>query len=142
MYGEDGHNGFAWAFQRNWFREKGFYQYAILGGGDSKSSSAYMRKERGNDAELLEKYKNVPSMTEYIKRIGDVKLSYLKGTVYHLFHGPIRKRNYRARHAILKDYKDPKDAVKVAKSGAFTLRNKTLKHKIQKYFKGRDDDGI
>lgn len=141
-HGRDGHNGFAWAFQRDWFREKGFYQYAILGGGDSKSSSVFVKNERGNELELLEKYKDVPSMTSYIKSIKDVKLSYLNGSIYHLFHGSIGKRNYKTRHSILKDYKDPKDAVVIAKSGAFTLRNKTLKHKIQKYFKSRDDDGI
>jgi hypothetical protein len=134
-----GEPGFVWAFQRNWFREKGFYQYAVLGGGDRVSSFSWLKAHHWKFLHPLE---NAKSRADYSKLVGNVKVSHLNGLIYHLFHGSVDKRQRGTRHAILKDYNDPKDAVRVTKSGAFTLRNKTLKSKVQKYFKGRDDDGI
>lgn len=134
-----GEPGFTWAFQRKWFREKGFYQYAILGGGDRVSSLPWLKAYHWK---FMHPLQDAKSRADYNKCVGDVNISHLNGTIYHLFHGSTDKRQRGSRHSILKDYKDPKDAVVIAKSGAFTLRNKTLKHKIQKYFKSRDDDGI
>jgi len=35
------HPGFAWAFQRQWFRAYGFFRYAVTGSGDTLSSAAW-----------------------------------------------------------------------------------------------------
>ena len=38
------HPGFAWAFQRKWFKNYGFFRYAITGSGDTLSSAAWFNQ--------------------------------------------------------------------------------------------------
>jgi hypothetical protein len=132
--------GYAWAFQRKWFVEKGLYQYAILGGGDISSARPWVKAM--HTKHIDSKNYESKSMQEYISKVGDPKVGFLDGLIYHLFHGSVRNRQWGTRYEILKDYNDPRDATKETKQGILTIKNKTLKSKIQKYFETRDDDGV
>jgi hypothetical protein len=81
-------------------------------------------------------------MNEYILKVGDPKVGFLDGLIYHLFHGSVRNRQWGTRYQILKDFKDPRDATEETKEGILTIKNKTLKSKIRGYFARRDDDGV
>ena len=132
--------GYAWAFQRKWFVDKGFYQYAILGGGDIASARPWVKA--WHTKHIDSKNYRSQSMNEYISKVGEPKVGFLDGLIYHLFHGSVRNRQWGTRYQILKDFKDPRDATKETKEGILTIKNKTLKSKIREYFARRDDDGI
>lgn len=133
------HPGFAWAFQRDWFRKVGFFQYSILGCGDTHSSIAFTNYNHWTcphyTARAFETYK---------KLIEENKptVCFLKGDIYHLWHGDQKNRQYADRREIFNDIEDIRDIIKVDKNGLFSLKNDTLKKKIRAYFTNRFDDGL
>jgi len=133
------HPGFAWAFQRDWFRKIGFFQYSILGCGDTHSSTAFTNYNKWTcphyTAVAFEKYK---------KLIEENKPSvcYLKGDIYHLWHGDQKNRQYSDRREIFNNVEDIRDILKVENNGLFALKDDTLKKQIRKYFTNRFDDGL
>ena len=140
------HPGFAWGFQRAWYRKYGFYQYGILGGGDAFSSTAWINKIYDNmfpDNRLKYIKPFIPSLNEYSKSIKETpSICYVKGNVYHLWHGDNKNRQYNRRRLITNSLDDIRDILKVDKSGIFALKDHSYKSKILKYFKNRDDDGL
>jgi len=132
------HAGFAWAFQRPWFQRIGFFSHSILGGGDSFSSSSWMRRDIQYKIPCLE---NV--LREFKASIvTPPTMCFLNGVVFHLWHGDLGNRQYDLRWNLLKDCRDIREIVTIAPNGLFTLKNDALKPRIKHYFKGRDDDGI
>lgn len=132
------HPGFAWGFRRSWFNKVGFFQYAILGDGDTLSSIAWLNytdfKTRDFIRNAVEDFKS--SITE------KPSICFLDGVIFHLWHGDSSKRQYRERREIFKSVKDVRDIIRVADNGLFELKDDTFKAKIRKYFKKRDDDGL
>ena len=97
--GNDGgyHPGFAWAFQRSWFRKVGFFQKALLGEGDILSSTSWLNKEY----EIKEYYKS--SVQEFRDSIKEQpSICYLAGFIYHLWHGDNKNRQYKTLKNIFK----------------------------------------
>ena len=131
------HPGFAWAFQRDWFRKYGFFQYAVLGDGDSISSTIWF-----NYTDFAYRQFLVDAIEEYKKSIVYPKACFIEGTMYHLWHGDSKKRQYSSRRDIFKSVDDIRDILKVADNGLFSLKADSLKPKIRKYFMNRDDDGV
>jgi len=130
--------GFAWAFQRNWFNKVGFFQHGILGGGDTFSSSVWLDYNLLGNKDFLKQ-----ALEDYKKKMGEKpSVCFLKGTIFHLWHGESKKRQYGERHNIFKSVKDIRDIIRVANNGLFELKDDSLKLKIRKYFRNRDDDGL
>lgn len=132
------HPGFAWAFQRNWFRRVGFFQHSILGDGDTLSSTVWL------DYPGFQYKPFVQNAIDAFRTSMGPKPSvcFLKGHLYHLWHGDASKRQYSSRREIFKKVKDVRDIVRVASNGLFELKDDSLKPKIARYFKNRDDDGL
>jgi len=137
------HPGFAWGFQRDWYRKYGFFQYGLLGGGDTFSSTAWMNKIH-NKIFPEDKWEYIlPALKEYFNLIKEApSICYIKGNIYHLWHGDYKKRQYDTRQRIFKSLDDIRDILKVDKSGLFVLKDDSYKSEIIKYFKNRDDDGL
>jgi hypothetical protein len=132
------HPGFAWGFQRAWYKKVGFFQYAILGDGDSISSTVWLDYKDFNYRNFIR-----PALEIYRKSIVEKpSVCFLEGEIYHLWHGDAAKRQYSKRREIFKSVKDVRDILRVATNGLFELKNDALKSKIRKYFKNRDDDGL
>lgn len=131
------HPGFAWAFQRSWFRKNGFFQYAVLGDGDTISSTVWFDYTLFEPKQFL-----INAVNEYKSSIDMPTTCFIEGTVYHLWHGDSKKRQYSSRRRIFQDVNDIRDVIKEDKNGLFALRNDKLKPKIRAYFMRRDDDGI
>lgn len=133
------HPGFAWAFQRDWFRKVGFFQYSILGCGDTHSSTAFTNYIHWTCPDYTAR-----AFEAYKKLIEENKPSvcYLKGNIYHLWHGDQKNRQYSDRREIFNDVEDIRDIIKVDKNGLFALKNDSLKKKIRAYFTNRFDDGL
>jgi len=137
------HFGFGWAFQRKWFNQIGFFQYNIIGGGDRTSAFGWL-KINHNHASLndfiIEEY-NI--FKKYDKPI----IGYINGSIYHLYHGTTRNRQYSKRHNIfkyIKDIKNIKDALIIEENKPFEFKPEYsyLNNYIKEYLKNRDDDSI
>jgi hypothetical protein len=137
------HVGFGWAFRREIFNKYGFYQYAIVGSGDSLSTMAWFKQmpERLT-IDMKTKYQSA-AYTEFIKKVNPKpKMSYISGSVYHLYHGSFTNRKYSNRHEIFKDIDDIRDILKEDESGLFEITDTELAQQVKDYFNGRSDDGV
>jgi hypothetical protein len=131
------HPGFAWGFQRDWFKKVGFFQQGILGDGDTLSSTVWLDYKY----EYVDFIKG--AVEEFRKQMAEKpSICFLKGAIFHLWHGDSKKRQYGERRHIFKSIKDIRDIIKVANNGLFELKDDSLKAKIRKYFRNRDDDGL
>jgi hypothetical protein len=132
------HPGFAWGFQRDWYKKIGFFVYAILGDGDTISSSTILNYPFSPEPYLQD------SLQEYKNKIKTPPSTcFLHGTVYHLWHGDSKKRQYTKRRQIFSSIKDIRDVITIDSNGLFALKDDPeLKRKIKRYFQNRDDDGI
>jgi len=132
------HPGFAWGFQREWFKRVGFFQYGILGDGDTLSSTVWLDYKEFDYRPFIQK-----SIAEFRQSMSEKpSVCFLKGSIYHLWHGDSTKRQYRSRRDIFKSVKDVRNIIRVSNNGLFELKDDKLKNKIRKYFKNRDDDGL
>ena len=137
-YNHSYHPGFAWAFQRKWFREIGFYQHGITGSGDTLSTAAWM------DIKFPKGYVHpslLPSYTDYCQ-MALPKLTCSTGTIYHLWHGSAQNRKYVDRHKILNGVRDVRSIMEVNKDGVWELTDRNVEAKMREYFESREDDGM
>jgi len=131
------HPGFAWGFNRAWFRANGFFQYAILGDGDTISSTIWFNYPHFEYKQFL-----LDAVNTYRASIAMPNTCFVDGTVYHLWHGDSKKRQYSSRRKIFKDVYDIRAILKVDTNGLFSLKDDALKPQIRAYFTKRDDDGL
>jgi len=85
---KEGHPGFAWGIQRSAFE---LPEWAIAGQGDAVFASAITHKE-------------LPPFLDYLKHVirrKPLTSTHLDGMLYHMYHGPIDKRQYKSRHVLL-----------------------------------------
>jgi hypothetical protein len=82
----DGHEGFVWAFRRDY----PLPTFMLVGSGDTTIA---LKKYEG----MSNNYNNL--IIEYDNRVKDKKKTYLPGVeVYHLYHGSLTNRAYVDRH--------------------------------------------
>lgn len=142
-YDTNYHPGFAWAFQRKWFRNNGFYKYAITGSGDTLSAAAWLGQN-------LPKYYNFPTALEKSyqefknKLIKPKKITFASGRIFHLYHGSREARKYSSRHDILKGIRDIRDVLTISffTSYCFAFKDALMNEKLETYFFERYDDSI
>ena len=141
------HPGYAWACTKyaiNTFG--GLFEVAIAGSGDHHMACALigqgmasMPKDISND------YKNAVLNWETRALRLHRNVGYVKGTVYHFWHGKKANRKYRERWSILieNDYQPTRDLYKDWQ-GLITFYegNYTLRDDLQDYFKQRNEDSI
>lgn len=132
------HPGFAWAFNRAWYRKVGFFDYGITGSGDTLSVGAWLNVPFKPDylAEALK-----PAFDEFNK-LPKPTLANIKGTAYHLWHGTRENSTYLERHSILEGVSDVRDILVLNKDGVFELTDSKINKKLEEYFMSRDDDGF
>ena len=85
------HPGYAWAFQRKSLRTIGIYENAVMGGGDTVLECKVFCKP--------------VSYLAYKKDVEIVPLGLTQSTaditIYHMYHGQIKNRQYSTRHDVL-----------------------------------------
>ena len=141
IYNSTYHPGFAWAFQRSWFRKNGFFRYAITGSGDTLSAAAWLNQDLGKYV-LQQALK--PAYEDYKKRLIKPTIAYLPGSVWHLYHGERKNRKYSDRHKILDGISDIRAELKKSFWGilAFKKPDCQMHQKLKQYFIERSDDCI
>ena len=92
--------GFIWAFKKDWYIKNGFFEYAIIGGGDTifhiylKDNKKY--KHSYKNQLFIDKYNEYIDKIKEIPKIGSIDLN-----IYHLYHGKHINRQYIDRHVLL-----------------------------------------
>ena len=134
------HAGFAWAFQRSYYRDVGMYCYGVIGSGDSFSSMQFLNS---NYYLKLTTIYIPPFLNTYLKYSEGRKptLSYINGNIYHLYHGSISNRNYEPRFSMVHHIENIEDILVENEDGVFELTDQTIKDKMREYFIDRNDDG-
>ena len=132
------HPGFAWAFQRKWFRRKGFYEYCITGSGDTLSTAAWL------GVLFTPSYLKKSLVKSYTKYRANAhpSITCISGTIYHLWHGTRANRKYVERHSILDTIQNVEDIVTKNRWGVFELTDTVVNEKLKSYFIEREDDMV
>jgi hypothetical protein len=131
------HPGFAWGFQRSWYKNYGFYDYAISGAGDTLSVAAWFRNKLEWELCRINTYQeHLERMNESVHKVG-----YINGEVHHLWHGTRANRQYISRHSILNGITDIRSIVTTNNDEVYELTNHDVNQKLKEYFISRDDDG-
>jgi hypothetical protein len=145
----NGHPGFAWAARRDFFLDVGFYPYALLGAGDTVTAVGTLGIEMLPSSRAAV---GMPNMTngvlgEWMARarhyMGDTKLGYVDGDLWHEWHGDRKNRAYHTRAEIIKDM-DILNDVRMNSLGFLEWTKQAdngMILKVAEYFKGRKEDG-
>jgi hypothetical protein len=134
------HPGFGWAFTRKWYKMSGFYDLAILGSGDTLFAYGLMGYPTLFDSEsrLYES-----SYNNWKKTLIPCNYGFLPGKIYHLYHGPIAKRQYISRYEYFKEYNQIEKCISGRNEyGIYELITPKLNSDMLTFFRTRDDDGI
>lgn len=142
-----GHTGFAWGFQRSWFRSPGLFEYALTGGGDTM----FYAQIRPSDPRLIfPAY--AADFKDHPRTPADTVIGFADLRVFHLPHGSKDNRQYKERHDVLvaklRELKITRlsDAVeRRPHDGMFEWKpvyRETLNALLLAYFRARKDDAV
>ena len=147
----NGHPGFCWAFNRNFFKDiGGFFDKAIIGSGDQGISTIFNPRYFNYKYPFSPRYFDYKSpfiQDNYLRWIKNVdkkaiSITYLDIDIYHLYHGHIGNRQYTNRHTFpdLLKIKKWEDAVSVNEYGMYELKDSGINQLLKNYFLSRKED--
>jgi hypothetical protein len=137
-YDIHGHVGFAWGAKREVLEKCPLYDRALIGGADHIMAHACVNqipcscitKSFTDDIDEVSKW----SKQFYYACEG--KLGVVSGTLYHIWHGDIQKREYLKR---IKEFTpQTKHITKKDNNGLYTTTNKQALHYVNDYFDRRE----
>jgi hypothetical protein len=141
------HPGYAWAATREAINTLGgLFDLAIVGAGDHHMACALIGEvKRSIPHGLTKSYKK--QIEHWASRAARLhgNIGYIKGTIYHYWHGKKRDRQYKDRWAILKDSSfDPVEHLHKDWQGILTLYpgHDQLRDDLRAYFQSRNEDSI
>jgi hypothetical protein len=143
-----GHTGFAWAANKSVFSKLGFYDVCIAGSGDHMMAHSFVgdwttkciKRVIGNNPHFYNHY------LEWSRKIytkTKAKISYVDGTLLHLWHGDVENRNYVIRQRTLEQFGfDPANDIKLNKNKCWEWNhgNEKLINWAEEYFVLRKED--
>ena len=132
------HSGFGFAFQREWYNQIGFFDYAILGAGYVVSSFKFLNL---GECPYVNIYYNSNYYKQFDKKfIDNPSISFTDGTVYHLFHGPKLSRQYGSRFDILPKKHKIEEYLSENENNLTEFKDYQINQLVKKYFLMRSDD--
>lgn len=142
------HPGFAWAARRQALDAiGGLYDRSVLGSGDRNMAMALVGKvELSYNDQISDGYKR--DLFDYQAQCVDkikFNVGYVKGSIFHDWHGRKKDRKYADRWKILVDHKyDPDRDIIRDWQGVykFTAEKPLLEAEIKAYFGSRNEDSI
>jgi hypothetical protein len=141
------HPGYAWACTRKAIDTfGGLFEVCIAGSGDHHMACALIGQAKTSLPKgISDDYRNHLMNWETRALRLHRNVGYVKGTVYHFFHGKKANRKYRERWQILieNDYQPTRDLYKDWQ-GLITFYegNYKLRDELQEYFQQRNEDSI
>jgi hypothetical protein len=137
--------GLAWAVKRTILDEHHLYDAAIIGGGDTlMAASIFGHFERVTTRYLFNPRRNQHYLrwaAPFNKRIAG-QAGALSGTIFHLWHGHLKDRDYRGRQKLLENF-DPYSDIQIGSNGAWqwTKPDTELEKQLRANFLNRREDG-
>jgi hypothetical protein len=141
------HPGYAWAATRNAINTiGGLFDTAIIGAGDHHMACALIGEgEKSIPRDISKQYRaTVMAWQARAERLHH-NIGYVKGTIYHFWHGKKRNRKYKERWSILIDNNfNPATDIHKDWQGVLTLYpgHEKLRDDIREYFQSRNEDSI
>jgi uncharacterized membrane protein YgcG len=135
-YDKHGHVGFAWGAQKRLLEEIPLYDKALVGGADhiiAHAATGHMKhncikKSFTDDIDAINSW----SLAFFNKTRG--KLGFVKGDLYHIWHGAIEKRQYLKR---IQDFTSTaKEITEKDENGLYVTDNDEY---VKEYFNHRED---
>jgi hypothetical protein len=136
------HPGFAWCFRRKWYKQVGFFDYAISGSGDTLSVAGWLRKV------FPPNFQSLPSPLrakfQAFCLLPAPASTYLREMdLYHLYHGSREKRQYAERHRMLQIKGEIDEYLTKNQDGVLEWKDPGKWNPLYlQYFKTRDDDSL
>jgi hypothetical protein len=144
-----GATGYAWCARRELLDRHGFYDRCILGGADRELAFAFsVEPGRVPDQELriraakLRRHFARWRDAVYADVRGDI--SFIDGTIHHLWHGETTHRRYEQRHRIIEQHGfDPAEDLELDDNGCwrFAPGAQALARDVEGYLSSRREDG-
>jgi len=136
-YDVHGHVGFAWGARREVLEQVQLYDKALIGGADH--IIAHAAAGQIPHCCITKSFTdNIEEVNEWSKQFHSVvrgKIGYVKGDLYHIWHGDIDKRQYLKR---IQDFTiKTKNIVKKDKNGLYITDNRDDEY-MKNYFKQRE----
>ena len=141
------HPGYAWAATRDAINTfGGLFDVAIMGAGDHHMACSLIGEGKNSIPRGVqpEYRKAVLAWEERALRLHK-NIGYIKGTIYHFWHGKKRDRKYKDRWAILIDNKfNPSKDIHRDWQGLWALYpgHEKLRDEMRQYFQARNEDSI
>ena len=147
-----GHTGYAWAMTRQAFKHLGgLYEYNILGSGDGLMARCFLQKQipvYAQAKQLKPKQSFFPysqghehTIKEFHNKCKYLKVSYLDNTVYHKYHGAIKRRKYTERYNIYDKHNyDPSTMIEKTDEGIMQIKDEysSLRKDIEEFLEYKD----
>ena len=136
-YNTHGHVGFAWAARREVLEACPLYDRALIGGADH--IIAHAAAGQINHKCIAKSFtENIDEVNEWSRKFYNVvqgKIGYVKGNLYHIWHGDINKRQYLKR---IQDFTPTtKEIVHKDKNGLYITKKGDDEY-VKKYFQHRE----
>jgi hypothetical protein len=139
--------GLAWATPRAVLEKHGLYDACILGSGDRAILCAALGKfDYGKRAALMGARRAKHYLVwarPYFETVRG-RVGYIKGRLFHLWHGDLKNRQYEERHRGLEEFDfDPFIDVALDHNGCWRWSSDKIKlHAfVKQYFESRNEDG-
>lgn len=138
VYDKHGHVGFAWGARRYILDAMPLYDKALIGGADHIMAHAAVgqighsciMKSFTDDIDAVNKW------SETFYKIIHGKLGYVKGDLYHIWHGAVEKRQYLKR---IQDFTSTaKEITERDENGLYVTKNDEY---VKQYFDHRETTG-
>jgi hypothetical protein len=138
VYDKHGHVGFAWGARRDVLRAAPLYDKALIGGADHIMAHAAVG-QIGHSCILKSFTDDIDAVNEWSRgfyKIINGKLGYVKGDLYHIWHGALENRQYLKR---IQDFTSTaKEITEKDDNGLYVTKNDDY---VKQYFDHRETTG-
>jgi hypothetical protein len=141
-----GHMGFAWAARREILSQCGLYDSFILGGGDYVAAAAMYGLSAQGYLNMVCTPIQVNHVSEWMQRFHTLvrgSVSYVEGSLFHLWHGDRSNRRYVTRFQILAESEfDPSIDINLDPNGCWqwSTKKEFLQQEVYNYFFSRQEE--
>lgn len=140
-YDKHGHVGFAWGARREILDIVPLYDRALIGGADHIIAHA-AAGQIGHSCMLKSFTDDIDAVNEWSKKFYSIvrgRISYVKGDLYHIWHGDIENRQYLKR---IQDFTPTsKEITEVDENGLYVTKNNENEY-VKEYFNHRENVDI
>ena len=138
-YDAHGHVGFAWGARREVLDKVPLYDKALIGGADHIMAHAAVGQinhpcvtKAFTNTEILHE---INEWSREFSKVIDGRVGYVKGNLYHIWHGDLEKRQYLKR---IQDFNEHAKNIVDKDSNGLYIANEESCDYVKRYFKKRE----